>query len=73
MNICPACNQPRRGRYCNDAHPMRRTRPMTDAEWAEWLDRRGYLLAPPAWLVAGYESDAEYLRHVQRMDEAWRG
>lgn len=47
MNTCPACNQPRRGRYCNDGHAMRRTRPMTEEEWAEWLDRRGYLLAPP--------------------------
>lgn len=45
MNTCPACQKPRRGRYCNDAHPMRRTRPMTEEEWAEWLREhsRAYL------------------------------
>ena len=45
MNTCPACNEPRLGRYCNDGHAMRRTRPMTEAEWAVWYEEhnRAYL------------------------------
>ena len=36
--ICPHCGKFVRVRYCNDGHPMRRTRAMTEAELEAWQD-----------------------------------
>ena len=66
MNTCPACNEPRLGRYCNDGHAMRRTRPMTEAEWAVWYEEhnRAYL---------GGMADGRTSGHETRPDEPTEG